>query len=325
MSKFNNDVLQALEIYNQYLEHNKKTVEKFVGYDPKTKCRYFKKVEVDPAAEVFKKKFIKNRIEKNKPENTKQSRPKKKPSKPVKNTENKEINKIVKAVKPKRKHIERASVTEKKEKIRNYFNNSKSARFISREMNISTSQIYRYLKGMGLGKPTHTTFKNLEFLKQLKDFCRENKTNVFYTSYNNTYDNPFNLNLKQVVFKCKQLEKAKEIQSVKTNTTKTIGLCFKVLDEKKFTNDYNKKPESKLIDVKNKIEDFCKTNKINLFFSTYVKKYDIFPENNARQMETIYKNMEKFNLLTRDKKKVARVFGRCYRVFNNKQFSENLL
>lgn len=76
MSKFNNDVLHAREIQEQYLAHNINTVEKLSEYNPKTKCRYFAKVNVDPQAQVFKKKFLKTRISKKAVENnTKVAKP----------------------------------------------------------------------------------------------------------------------------------------------------------------------------------------------------------------------------------------------------------
>lgn len=47
--------MHARSIQEQYLAHNKKTVEKFAGYDPKLKCRFYNKVQIDPKAKELKK------------------------------------------------------------------------------------------------------------------------------------------------------------------------------------------------------------------------------------------------------------------------------
>lgn len=139
MSKFNNDVIQALEIKTQYEAHNTKTREVASEYNPKTKCRYFKKVEIDPAALLFKKKFIKSKITKEKPINTKTE--KRKPGRPVNSATTK------KAKKGSISRVKKESL-EKRRKIHKLALVGENVNAISHTVGLCNAQVYRHLKAL---------------------------------------------------------------------------------------------------------------------------------------------------------------------------------
>lgn len=57
MNQINEEVIKARAVVAGYKKYNQNTVEKCESYNPKTKCRYFKKVSIDPRSAEFKKEF----------------------------------------------------------------------------------------------------------------------------------------------------------------------------------------------------------------------------------------------------------------------------
>lgn len=232
MNAVNNEVIHAREIQKQYQAHNIKTIEKCVSYDPKTKCRIFKKIEIDPNAEIFKQKFIKSKVQKEKRVNTKEIKPVKEPKK---------LGRPAKPKSPKKKIIRvNQKAMERRKKIQDFSKKGLTSNVIAAELKMSTAQVNRHLKAINHQKKDVIKIQHTHMLNKIKTFCEKHKTNLFYTSYNIKFKIFPDYNIRQLSYRLKLIAKSNAITVMPLSIDKKEGNCFRIFNKEDFSEEYFK-------------------------------------------------------------------------------------
>lgn len=216
----NEDVIKAREVVEGYKRYNKKTIEKCVEYNPKTKCRYFKKVTVDPEATEFKKKFIKQ--------------PKKEKSVNTKITKTTKIKVQKIKVIPKKKVEKPKLNSETYEKVIKYTKDGKSISEIANLLSVTHHTISWHLKQWNSNKSKNIIKEeNNEILHWIKAKAKLNSVDYCYSSWigRKNLKMKYNLTSIQIISRCEDMVKQGLLEEIKENHSKKHGRMYKIIEK----------------------------------------------------------------------------------------------
>lgn len=220
MNQVNEDVIKAREVVEGYKRYNKKTIEKCVEYNPKTKCRYFKKVTVDPEASEFKKKFIKQ-SKKEKSVNTK-------------------ITKAPKIKIKKVKVIPKKKIEKPKEKCDTYHQvvkltkEGKSILEIVNLINTSHHNVSWHLKHWNSNKSKkEIQEENDEILHWIKVKAKLNEADYCYSAWigRKNLKMKHNLTSIEIISRCEDMINQGLLEEIKEMHSKKHGRMYKIIEK----------------------------------------------------------------------------------------------
>lgn len=220
MNQINEDVIKAREVVAGYKFYNKKTIEKCVEYNPKTKCRYFKKINVDPEAAEFKKKFIKQ-AKKEKSINTKITKASKIKVQKVKVT-------------PKKKEPKPREISDNYIKIVEYTKEGKSISEIADILKISHHNISWHLKNWNDNKSKkEIQEENNEILHWIKTKAKLNGVEYCYSAWigRKNLKMKYNLTSVQIISRCENMIKQGLLEEIKEMHSRKHGRMYKIIEK----------------------------------------------------------------------------------------------
>lgn len=218
MNQINEEVIKARQVVAGYKKYNKNTIEQCVEYNPKTKCRYFKKVSIDPESAGFKKEFGKKENKEKQPKTKYKSTPK-------------ITVKKIKAV-PKKSQNKQKDFSETYEKVIKLTKEGKSISQIVEDLKVTHHTVSWHIKNWNSSKSMkEIQEENEEILNSIKSKAKLNGVDYCYSAWigRKNHKMKHNLTSVEIIKRCTKMIQSGILEEVKEMYSRKHGRMYKII------------------------------------------------------------------------------------------------